>query len=67
MEYSGGKSVIVYMYPCHGQKRNQEWQYREVSEGRANQGIIIERLAKRDITERSVKGGQNRDQCRDDC
>nr|XP_034317783.1 polypeptide N-acetylgalactosaminyltransferase 5 isoform X6 [Crassostrea gigas] len=27
LDYSGGESVIVY--PCHGQKGNQEWQYRE--------------------------------------
>lgn len=30
LDYSGGESVIVY--PCHGQKGNQEWQYREVGE-----------------------------------
>ena len=41
LDYSGGESVIVY--PCHGQKGNQEWQYREVSIGRAKQGVSIGR------------------------
>ena len=53
LDYSGGESVIVY--PCHGQKGNQEWQYREVRrEGKIG-----------DSTERSLKGGQNRGQCRE--
>lgn len=28
LDYSGGESVIIY--PCHSQKGNQEWVYREV-------------------------------------
>jgi hypothetical protein len=28
LDFSGGENVIIY--PCHGQKGNQEWLYREV-------------------------------------
>ena len=54
LDYSGGESVIVY--PCHGQKGNQEWQYREVSIGRAKQGVSIGR-AKQGVSIGRAKQG----------
>lgn len=39
LDYSGGESVIVY--PCHGQKGNQEWQYREVGQYQIKKKITL--------------------------
>lgn len=39
LDYSGGESVIVY--PCHGQKGNQEWQYREVGQDQIKKKITL--------------------------
>lgn len=39
LDYSGGESVIVY--PCHGQKGNQEWQYREVGQHQIKKKITL--------------------------
>lgn len=39
LDYSGGESVIVY--PCHGQKGNQEWHYREVGQDQIKKKITL--------------------------